>query len=217
MSYIHVVCAGMLVSGSLKCLGSSQHLKTRFGRGLQIDISTGAASLVAARSFMLSQFPTIQEIECYGATQQHSHKPHTQSTHPAHTHTTTRIEPLSTQHHDVLFGWFVFGCVCACAYACVLVCLFLCYVVCVCYLVYVCCLFCVGNNLKYRLPNDSSSASAYTLTQLFTLIEQNKANVGIAEYSIGQTTLESIFIMFGTTHTHTHTITLTLTLTLTQG
>jgi len=33
---------GILVAGSLKCIGSSQHLKHRFGRGFQLDISTGA-------------------------------------------------------------------------------------------------------------------------------------------------------------------------------
>ena len=57
---------GILVSGSLKCIGTSQHLKTRFGRGLQIDISTGSATLNDARNFMLSQFPGIQELEFYG-------------------------------------------------------------------------------------------------------------------------------------------------------
>jgi len=105
---------GIISQGDLKCLGSSQHLKHRFGRGLQIDISTGAFSPDAARQFMQSEFKTAQELECY------------------------------------------------------------------------------GNKIKYTV----SHTEGRSLRDIFTTIEKCKNQYHIAEYSVGQTSLEQIFLTF---------------------
>ena len=57
---------GILVNGSLKCVGSSQHLKSRFGRGYQIDISTAGNDAAAARVFIMHHFPDAEKLEDYG-------------------------------------------------------------------------------------------------------------------------------------------------------
>lgn len=104
---------GILVSGQLKCLGSSQHLKSRFGKGFQLDISTAGNSVTQAQYFIKRQFPNSEELECY------------------------------------------------------------------------------GNKLKYKI-----NETGLKLRDIFVLIEQNKQEAGISEYSVGQTTLEQIFIYF---------------------
>jgi ABC-type multidrug transport system ATPase subunit len=104
---------GIIGAGRLQCLGSSQHLKTRFGRGLQLDISTGEQDVHQAREFILSAFPGAEELECY------------------------------------------------------------------------------GGKLKFKVTEQKRS-----LADIFSIIEANKEKVLISEYSVGQTTLEQIFINF---------------------
>jgi len=105
---------GILVAGTLKCIGTSQHLKSRFGRGFQLDISTGGKSVDVARQFVNKFFKGAEELECY------------------------------------------------------------------------------ASSMKYKIPPQNNMS----LAQIFTAVEQNKDKVGIAEYSVGQTTLEQIFIYF---------------------
>jgi hypothetical protein len=50
------------------------------------------------------------------------------------------------------------------------------------------------NRLKYRVPDAS-------LVQLFEAIEHNKQRLSICEYSIGQATLEQIFVSFARSST----------------
>lgn len=119
---------GILVNGQLKCLGSSQHLKSRFGRGFQLDISTAENDATAARAFILQHFSDAEKLEDYGGKMKYK-----------------------ILHHS------------------------------------------------YRRVSPSSSQSApdqWRLKDIFALIEQHKASVGISEYSVGQTTLEQIFIRF---------------------
>jgi len=101
---------GIFSNGQLRCVGTSQHLKTRFGTGLQIDISTADQDPSEARKFILSNFPHAEEIECY------------------------------------------------------------------------------GSNLKYKVE------AKMKLSEIFALIEKNKDQTRISDYSVGQTTLEQIFI-----------------------
>lgn len=56
---------GILVNGAMKCIGPSQHLKSRFGRGFQVDISTASNDSAAARSFLLQHFPEAEKLEDY--------------------------------------------------------------------------------------------------------------------------------------------------------
>jgi len=104
---------GIIAHGSLKCIGSSQHLKSRFGRGYQIDISTADNDVGPARQYILDTFSGAIEQECY------------------------------------------------------------------------------GGKLKFSVP-----VLDMPLCKIFTTIEENKAQVGISDYAVGQTTLEQIFIGF---------------------
>jgi len=98
--------------GQLKCIGTSQHLKTRFGLGVQIDISTGGHDVAGARRLIMERFPHAVELEAY------------------------------------------------------------------------------GSHLKYKVEEKVS------LAEVFNLIEAGKAAANISDYSVGQTTLEQIFVNF---------------------
>jgi energy-coupling factor transporter ATP-binding protein EcfA2 len=56
---------GILVNGGMKCIGAAQHLKSRFGRGFQVDISTAAKDASAAREFLVQNFPDAEKLEDY--------------------------------------------------------------------------------------------------------------------------------------------------------
>eukprot|EP00457_Paulinella_chromatophora_P000227 gb/GEZN01000227.1/.p1 GENE.gb/GEZN01000227.1/~~gb/GEZN01000227.1/.p1 ORF type:complete len:1777 (-),score=227.45 gb/GEZN01000227.1/:107-5437(-) len=110
-------------SGELMCIGSSQHLKTRFGRGVQLEISTAGQPVEPAREFVLRSFRGAQEIECF------------------------------------------------------------------------------GSKARFRIPQVIPSAGEektgehiLSLSNIFSLLEQKKALIGISEYAVGQTTLEQVFI-----------------------
>lgn len=101
--------------GSLKCVGTSQHLKTKYGSGYQIDISVGEEmNITSVRSFFANNIPDSLEIECF------------------------------------------------------------------------------GSNIKYSVQTSKGGFLSY----LFKLLESNKENLGIRNYSVGQTTLEQIFLQF---------------------
>ena len=58
---------GILVLGKLKCLGSAQHLKTKFGEGFQIDMAVAdEARMVDVGAFARGTFPGAVEIEAFG-------------------------------------------------------------------------------------------------------------------------------------------------------
>eukprot|EP01006_Ploeotia_vitrea_P052557 TRINITY_DN67703_c4_g1_i7.p1 TRINITY_DN67703_c4_g1~~TRINITY_DN67703_c4_g1_i7.p1 ORF type:complete len:613 (-),score=314.03 TRINITY_DN67703_c4_g1_i7:62-1711(-) len=54
---------GIMVGGQLRCLGSAQHLKQRYGSGFQIDINTGTNTTKAARHWVRDTFPGAELIE----------------------------------------------------------------------------------------------------------------------------------------------------------
>ena len=113
---------GILVNGALKCVGPSQHLKTRFGRGFQVDISTGSNDSADARNFLLEHFPDAEKLEDY------------------------------------------------------------------------------AGKMKYKILHRRHAASPdarqWKLKDIFALVEESKERLGISEYSVGQTTLEQVFIAF---------------------
>lgn len=104
---------GILVHGRLKCIGSGQHLKTRFGMGFEFLLNVKDDRVDDVREFIKKTFEGANELECY------------------------------------------------------------------------------GGNMKYQLGKQQMK-----LSELFRLLEENKEQMGITEYSIGQTTLEQIFIRF---------------------
>eukprot|EP00002_Diphylleia_rotans_P024252 TRINITY_DN477_c0_g2_i1.p1 TRINITY_DN477_c0_g2~~TRINITY_DN477_c0_g2_i1.p1 ORF type:complete len:1671 (+),score=364.81 TRINITY_DN477_c0_g2_i1:51-5063(+) len=59
---------GIMVGGRMRCLGSAQHLKSRFGTGYQIDISSELESVEEVKSFVTSTFPGAQLLEWHAGT-----------------------------------------------------------------------------------------------------------------------------------------------------
>jgi len=57
---------GILVHGRLRCLGSAQHLKTRFGKGFEFLVHVKDEFVEEVRSFVAATFRDVEEIECYG-------------------------------------------------------------------------------------------------------------------------------------------------------
>jgi ATP-binding cassette, subfamily A (ABC1), member 3 len=58
---------GIIVRGSLHCIGSAQHLKNRFGNEYQLDIGTGSNGVDAARQFVYATFTGAREVEAHGS------------------------------------------------------------------------------------------------------------------------------------------------------
>lgn len=104
---------GILVHGRLRCLGSAQHLKNRFGTGFEFLLSVKDNAVQHTRDFVMRSFKDVEEIECY------------------------------------------------------------------------------GGSIKYQLGRQEMKLSA-----IFQLLEDHKESLGIMDYSIGQSTLEQIFIRF---------------------
>lgn len=105
---------GILVHGRLRCIGSGQHLKNRFGTGFEFLLTVGENGKVEdVRQFIAETFKGAAEVESY------------------------------------------------------------------------------GGNMKYRLGKQEMN-----LSKIFRVLEDNKQKLSITEYSIGQTTLEQIFINF---------------------
>jgi len=104
---------GILVHGRLKCLGSSQHLKTKYGSGFELSLNVSDGFVDKAKAFICSEFSGVDELECYGGI------------------------------------------------------------------------------MKFRL-----GVQERKLSDIFSLLETNRSELGIIEYSLGQSTLEQIFINF---------------------
>jgi len=104
---------GIMVSGRLRCLGSAQHLKQRFGKGYQLELNCLIEKVAQVKAFVLAQFPGSKVLE----------------------------------HHD--------------------------------------------RNIKFNLPRHHM-----TLANIFRTINNNRASLSIAEYSVSEATLEQIFLFF---------------------
>lgn len=61
MAYI-----GIMVSGRLKCLGSAQHLRHRFGQGYQLDVNVAIDRVNDTISFIRDQFIGSSLLESQG-------------------------------------------------------------------------------------------------------------------------------------------------------
>lgn len=65
---------GIMVGGRMRCLGSSQHLKTRFGKGFQLEASVGAVPSSVSQPYLIiidtchlsrcAHDPLLQELRC---------------------------------------------------------------------------------------------------------------------------------------------------------
>jgi len=58
---------GIMVSGRLRCLGSAQHLKSRYGSGYQLDVNVMSGdSQILFKAWILETFPDSKIIEFHG-------------------------------------------------------------------------------------------------------------------------------------------------------
>lgn len=102
---------GIMAGGALQCLGTIQHLKSRFGNGYGMEINTAESSVKQVQAFIAKQYPQ------------------------------SKLE----QAH--------------------------------------------GGRLKYHLPQHG-----VTLSSVFSSMEAHKKQLQITDYSISQSSLESIFV-----------------------
>jgi ATP-binding cassette, subfamily A (ABC1), member 3 len=56
----------IMVGGRLRCLGSSQHLKSTYGDGFQVDISTGEQTVERVIRFLHAEFKDCVPLEAHG-------------------------------------------------------------------------------------------------------------------------------------------------------
>jgi len=105
---------GIMVGGRLRCIGTPQHIKTRFGQGYQLDIHCSEDPQLNKKieTFMKQNFNGSNLVELH------------------------------------------------------------------------------GTRFKYQIP------AQFRLSGIFSLIESHKDQLGIKEYSVGQTSLEQVFIEF---------------------
>ncbi len=57
---------GIMTNGRLQCLGTSQHLKTKFGKGYQLSVKSEVGGQDTVKSFISSRFPDASIIEEHG-------------------------------------------------------------------------------------------------------------------------------------------------------
>ena len=57
---------GIMASGRLRCLGTCQHLKNRFGQAFQLDIRSHHDNIEEACSFVRSAFKGAELLEAHG-------------------------------------------------------------------------------------------------------------------------------------------------------
>lgn len=62
------------------------------------------------------------------------------------------------------------------------------------------CVNCVGGNMSFEIPRTASvkvdGDSSRSLPLLFEIMEKNKDRFGITDYSVGQASLEQVFLQF---------------------
>ncbi len=54
---------GIIRAGVLQCIGTSQHLKNRYGSGYRVEVRVPAMHQSAARKWLAQQFPGCREVE----------------------------------------------------------------------------------------------------------------------------------------------------------
>ena len=62
MEECEALCArvGIMVGGRLRCLGSSQHLKSRYGSGYQLDVKVRSGSEQGFKTWIRSVFSSVE-------------------------------------------------------------------------------------------------------------------------------------------------------------
>ena len=171
----------IMVNGQFRCLGSTQHLKSKYGSGITVQVKVECSTLddVCAQLDMRSRLYSLQPVN---QQQPRSHKNHLfsrqyqrsrassydigihpssrrisrTSTNTSNWYNTTGIHFFIKENFDnAVLVEELLGVV------------------------------------TYWLPSDEISWS-----KVFRLLEENKEDLGIIDYSVSQTTLEQVFIRF---------------------
>jgi len=108
---------GIMVDGKMKCLGSSQRLKSRFGTGFTVDMNCAEHAVANIKEFMSSTYAQSRVMEAQ------------------------------------------------------------------------------GGHVRFQIPSDN----AQSLGQLFSTLEAARADLSIDNYSVGQTSLEQVFLSLAAT------------------
>eukprot|EP00808_Paulinella_micropora_P004266 g38508.t1 len=140
---------GILASGSLRCLGTAQHLKGRFGKALQVEVSSGHRRIEPVRRWMRTAFPDAKEIEAYGS------KAKYKLSFQAVTDTMGTMGHVGGRAVTDTMG-----------------------------------------TMGHLAPQTEKEPPRRSLADVFATLEGHKDQVGITEFSVGQTTLEQVFIAF---------------------
>lgn len=190
----------IMISGGLRCLGTVQHLKSRFGNGLMVDVTVAqpdqsAMDALTARHADLPALCVMSDIETLAKKESEngdsfadvklaSIKDRSEMAFPVY-HALQVDQAVSS---DVLLAWWLvqtnvhgllgfmeknfsgYGLV-------------------------------ESHDTHYRLRIPKDTIGDRKLGAVFSLFEANKTAVGIAEYSVSQTSLEQIFNQFAATQT----------------
>ena len=67
MEECEALCArvAIMVNGRLACLGSLEHLKSKYGKGFSVEISAGEQRIDDVRAFVAATFDGAEEQECH--------------------------------------------------------------------------------------------------------------------------------------------------------
>jgi ATP-binding cassette subfamily A (ABC1) protein 3 len=184
---------GIMVGGELKCLGSVQHLKNRFGDGLMFDAKLQAPSAEAVTGLVLRHFDSLdtfikegdlaETCQLFGNAAWAQKLVNTHPTGHAIANLAKRDGSVSvssfaawwiteTQFEDVsAFLQQSFGSVEL--------------------------LERQHDSCWFKIPDHpATNASSLRLSNVFELVEAAKTRLAIREYSVSQTTLEQIFNAF---------------------
>ncbi|KAF1792417.1 P-loop containing nucleoside triphosphate hydrolase [Phytophthora cactorum] len=183
---------GIMVGGELKCLGSVQHLKNRFGDGLMFDAKLQAPTAESVTELVLRHFDSvdtrIEEGDLAETCQLFGNPTWTQkivNTHPTGHAIANLIKRDGYVSANSLAAWWItetrfenvfaflqenFGSVEL--------------------------LERQHDSCWFKIHDQSDNTNSLRLSNVFELVENAKSRLSIREYSVSQTTLEQIFNAF---------------------
>jgi len=169
---------GIMVGGGLSCLGTIQHLKSRFGQGLIVDIKlTPKPKVVPELSRTLTKDQVFNVCTLLGIP---SRWEQVSLTDPTGWVIASALEKTGEIATERFLGWWVSETLHDALETYILS-----------NFPGSLCLEKRAINCKWRISESDKS-----LAQVFEIFESNKVELSIAEYSVCQTTLEQIFVRF---------------------
>ncbi|DAZ93924.1 TPA: LOW QUALITY PROTEIN: hypothetical protein N0F65_008867 [Lagenidium giganteum] len=185
---------GIMVGGGLKCLGSIQHLKGRFGDGLMLDAKLSVASSSEVEQMALHHFDAMNSAILQSELPEKCALLGFPSWEQkiVNTHVTGQtLANQMTRDGYVTAGALVSWCLSETKFEALSQFLHE-------HFGNVELLERQNDSCWFKLREDPNHQGALRLSNVFDLVETAKASLGIREYSVSQTTLEQIFNAFAT-------------------